>query len=522
MSTATDDFDYQDLAHHYAERARRQDPTWLEDAIEDYLGVTVTDAQREICRALVRNEKLLVQTANGLGKSYILACATCVWLVAYHGAAVLATSGTYPKLKRTFCKPLEQLHDNALGGRGLPGTYKKSPPRIEIDGLPEQYFEAASPTDAGELEGVHNGYVLGIIEEADKDDVTEATFEAMESLVSDQRDRLVAIANPPDDETNSLQRLYDDPTWTVIRQSSFESHNVQHGYSEGDDGLIDGLATTWKIKQDWESYVGEPWPGLEQARAWSVDPDAASFRDDLDARWYRRRAGVMPPSDAATHRPLEPELIDAAYEPDARPPRANPTSLGVDVARAGGDDTVAAAVRPGHLSVEYEASGTDHVEQESALAERIRGWTSPRVAVDAVGEGSGLADGLADRFGQVHRFKNQAAAAEGTTYDDCWAESLAAFAAWLRDGGTISNPDIYEQAKVAARVVSWEERHLASRGPDGADVLTASGRKADVRERLGRSPDHFDAALMAVWRERVDGVGEGSNYATDSDNVVVL
>jgi hypothetical protein len=230
----------------------------------------------------------------------------------------------------------------------------------------------------------------------------------------------------------------------------------------------------------------------------------------------------MPPSDAALHRPLEPDLLDAAYEPDADPPRANPTALGVDVARAGADDTVAAGVRPGHLTVEYEASGTDHVDQESALADRIRGWTSPLVAVDAVGEGSGLADGLADRFGTVHRFKNQAAAAEGTTYDDCWAESLAAFAAWLRDGGTISNADVYEQAKVAARVVAWEERHLASRGPDGADVLTATGRKADVRERLGRSPDHLDAALMAVWRERVDVAGDGSNYATTADDVVVL
>lgn len=500
MSTSIDSV--RDLGYHYAERARRQDPTWLEDAIEDYLDVTVTDAQREICRAIVEHEKLLVQTANGIGKSFILACVTVVWLVAHHPAAVLATSGTYPKLKRTFCKPVEQLHGSALGGAGLPGTYKRSPPRIEIDGMPEQYFEAASPSDAGELEGVHGGYVLGIIEEADKDDVTEATFEAMESLVSDQRDRLVAIANPPEDETNSLQRLYEDSTWEVLRLSSFRSHNVRVEVGEAEGELIDGLATLWKIKQDWDSYIGDAWPGIEQAEAWS-DPEHPEFREDLDARWYRRRAGITPPGDAGVHRPLDPALVDAAYEPDTTPVRETPTALGVDVARSG-DDTVGVGVHELHLEVEYEQRGTDHVEQEQELADLIRTWPTPEMAVDAVGEGSGLADGLHDRFGTVHRFKNQSTAVAETEYDDKWAESLAEFAAYLEAGGTFSNADLYEQAKVAARTITWEERHIGSRGRDGADVLAAAARKDDVKQRLGRSPDHLDAALMAVWVDRVD------------------
>ena len=344
--------------------------------------------------------------------------------------------------------------------------------------------------------------MLGIIEEADKDDVTEATFEAMESLVSDQRDRLVAIANPPEDETNSLQRLYADPTWSVIRFSSFASHNVEHGLSEGDDGLIDGLATLWKVKQDWESYVDDAWPGIEQARAWS-DPDADEFRDDLDSRWYRRRAGIMPPGEAATYRPLDPDVVEAAYDPTATPTRNSPTAVGVDVARSG-DDTVAAGTHDAHLAIEYERQGTDHTEQEQALAELIRAWPTPDIAVDAVGEGSGLADGLDNRFGTVHRFKNQATAADATTYDDKWAESLALFAEYLEAGGTIANSDLYEQAKVAARTVAWEERHIGSRGQNGADVLRATARKDDVKQRLGRSPDHLDAALMAVWRDRAD------------------
>lgn len=512
MAATTDSINsMRDLAEHYAARARNQDETWLEDAIEDYLDIEVTDPQREICRAIVNNEKVLVQTANGIGKSFILACVTVVWLVAYHPAAVLATSGTYPKLKRTFCKPVEQLHGNALGGIGLPGDYKRSPPRIEIDGEPNQYFEAASPTDAGELEGVHSGYVLGIIEEADKDDVTEATFEAMESLVSDHRDRLVAIANPPEDETNSLQRLYEDDTWKVVRFSSFASHNVRNRVEPEDEGFIDGLATVWKIKQDWDSYIGDPWPGVEQAKAWS-DPDSDAFRDDLDSRWYRRRVGITPPGEASVHRPLDPDLVDRQYAPDATPTAARPTALGVDVARSD-DDTVASGVRNLSLTIEYEAPGTDHTQQEQDLAEQIREWPTPDIAVDAVGEGSGLADGLDNRFRTVHRFKNQATASEETEYDDCWAESLALLAEFLEAGGVIHDSDLYEQAKIAARTVAWDETHIGSRGNDGADVLTATARKEDVKQRLGRSPDHLDAALMAIWRDEAEV--SGRNISAD-------
>jgi len=174
---------------HYARRAQDGDETWLEDAIEDYLGLTVTQAQQKICRALVRNEKVVVVTANGLGKSYILAAIVNVWLLTKYPAIAFGTSGTYAKLKRTFCKPVEALHDNALHGHGLPGRYKQQPPRIEIDGEPEHYFEAASPEDAGELEGVHTAYTLGIVEEADKKAIDEEVLDAMTSLVTDDRAR---------------------------------------------------------------------------------------------------------------------------------------------------------------------------------------------------------------------------------------------------------------------------------------------------------------------------------------------
>jgi len=508
MSTQTTSPDGTDTVRvpppsHFAERADAGDETWLEDAIEAYLDLTLGPKQREICRSVVENERTAVIGANGTGKTYITAAIVLAWQTVRYPAISFGTSGTGKKLYRTLCRPINKLHDQAIGGVGLPGEFKQQPPRIDYQD-PEHYFEAATPSDAGELEGAHEGYTLAIIEEADKADVTAETVDAMRSLVTDyDKGRMLAVGNPPEDEANVFAEITSERSpWHVVRVSSFDSYNVlvETGELEGD--RIDGMATVSALREDWQDYHTEPWPGIKQARQWS-DPDHPEFRDDLDERWYRRRAGVTPPGDASVHRPLNPELVEAAYDPAATPRRQTPSSLGIDVARSG-DDTVASGIHNDVAVIEYEQTGTDHVQQEQDLADLIRGWPTPDIAVDAVGEGSGLADGLHDRFGSVHRFKNQSVAAQETTYEDCWIESLALFGEWLEAGGTISNSDLYEQAKIAARTVTYQERHIGSRGDNGADVLRATARKEDVKQRLGRSPDHLDATLMGVWRERAD------------------
>jgi hypothetical protein len=473
--------------------------------VHDKLPVELSAAQQRLLRAVADHRRVLVLGANGPGKSYAAACLTAAFLHSRRPSTVLATSGTYGKLRRTLCRPVESLQHHDDLTHSLPGEYKHSPPRIDT-GDPEWFFEAARPKDAGELEGTHNDHLLAITEEADKDAVDADVIESLDSCLTDANDRHLVIANPPADEVNVVHTLMGSSAWHVERLATWDSRNVRVDAGTHPGPKIPGLLDLNEVRESWETWNGEAWPGLAEAkRATERLPDGADGtyrRDNLSAKWYRRRAGVMPPDGASAHRPLDPQLVDAAYDPDATPARHTPTALGIDVARSG-DDTVAVGPHDDHLVVEYAEQGTDHTAQEQALAEHIRAWPALEIAVDAVGEGSGLADGLATRFGDVTRFKAGAEAVDGTTYDRRWGEALAAFADYLEAGGTISDRDLYEQAKVAARTVTWDERHIASRGRDGADVLSASP-KDEVTERLGRSPDHFDAAIMATWIASTD------------------
>ncbi|UPM45350.1 hypothetical protein [Halocatena salina] len=207
---------------------------------------------------------------------------TNIWLCCLYPAVAFAMSGTEKKMRRTYCRPVEFLHDNAR--IPLPGTNKKQPDRIDVDSDLEQYFEASSPKDAGELEGVHSAYTLAIIKEADKDDVDHDVIGAMESLVINERDRIIAIANPPDNEINVVYDLMYDP-----------------------EREIDGLATLHKIKKDWRRYNALEWPGVEAARN-------SYGQDGLDERWYKRGLGKIPPDTASVHRPFSPTHVEDAFD----------------------------------------------------------------------------------------------------------------------------------------------------------------------------------------------------------------
>lgn len=452
--------------------------------IEDYLEVELTEAQREIGRSVANNENTQVVGANGFGKSWFAAALSLAFLFSNYPASVMATSGTYSKLKRTYCKPVEQLHRQ---GRPLPGEYKTHPPRIDIEDEPSVFFQAASPRDPGELEGVHNDYVLGVIEEADKDDVDEAILDSMESLKTDDKDRLLVISNPPEDETDITAELMSDPNWNTLQYSSFDSQPVRVELGEIDEEPIPNLVTLSRIREDWENWNGEEWPGAEKARL-------SGQRDDLDTRWYRRRLGVVPPDTASVNRPFTISLVKAAFGRDAEYISELPQGLALDVARGGGDSNAFVGVFGDELRVLDYWTVADHNETEADVESKVQtGWRC-EFAIDAIGEGSAVADHIDNWYPEVDRYKAGATAYDPYEYKNCWTESMAMLGQFLKDGGTLHSRRLREELLAAARTLEFDEKYVSKYD---AEVYTVTSKDA-VKETLGRSPDLLDAAGMAV------------------------
>lgn len=495
---------------------------------EDFLGKRLAGTQKRILRAVAKYQRVLIISGNGVGKSYGVAILADAFVATNADSTSLGTSGSYSQFVDTMWRPMKSMAKTLRDEMQIPmHIYEGNQPKLEIDD--DWYFKVVSPRDPGDLEGRHASDALVIIEESDKEYITEDHFDSANSTITDANDRMVAIANPPKDEANVVYDKKRSDRWHVIQFSSFESHNVRVDLGEIDDERLPGLVDLPTIADDWEAWNNEPWPKAEETyerhfggnypgvdtltrcveegeltredliKVLRPGGDIARYahehRDDLDIRWYRRRAGVIPPDDASSFRPFTVEQVEDAYDREAERVTQNAQGVGYDVARDGGDFNVMGGKFADQVSIVDRWKGVDHRANEKMVRQYTADWTEATMSIDAQGEGSGVADYLMSADPEVIRFHSGEEAAEGERFYDRWTEGLYKLGRFLRDGGSFNHDLLREELLVTARHVEFEERFYDSRD---ATVLKATS-KDKVKEELGRSPDLLDAVMMAVW-----------------------
>jgi len=273
-----------------------------------------------------------------------------------------------------------------------------------------------------------------------------------------------------------------------------------------------------KMREDWQEYHDEPWPGIESVinisspfldaqgrptvREYEAIEENDAFRADLHQKWYKRRVGISPPEDSESWRPWSIGDVEAAYQRDVGNVRITPEAVGIDVARKV-DETVMIGLHDQQAQVEY-VSQESHDVQRRELVDFMQGKDIHEKTVDAIGKGEPIADELNSRFPEVYHFGNNEVAVDEDNYRYKWDEGLQLIGEWLRDGGSFSDQKLYEELKVGASVLEFEERSLASRG---GKIIQATP-KDELKDALGRSPDRLDALLMCIWGKQTEASGQ--------------
>ena len=477
---APDPSNYNDGSDRYVNFAR------------DFLGVRLAETQRRILRAIAEHERVLIVSGNGVGKSYSVGMGVLGFLYTNPDSFVIGTSGSYGQFVDAMWRAMiDDMWRPAKERHDLPGSATwGQQPALEI--TKNWYAKIVSPRKPKGLEGRHADAGMVVIEEADSDEITSKHLSSARSTATSDNDRIVVVANPPEDETDVVAQLMDNEKYHTIQFSSFESHNAQidAGIVEGEK--LPGLVDLHTIIEDWEDYNDEPWPGWEEAKT------AHERRDDLATDWYRRRAGVIPKENAAATRPFYLDDVEAAVKRGKKrsrtvdTPITEPVGVGVDLARKGGDSTVVTFLHRDHAEF-VEWSESDHNENYATISKLLDNHSpAPPVAIDAVGEGSGVADRLADRYDSVVRFKAGQKALRENEYYNRWTEALDLLGGRLAETA-IGDADAREQLYAAARVIELEEKRRRA-----GDLLRASP-KSEVKDYLDESPDHLDSLAMAAW-----------------------
>lgn len=461
--------------------------------IRDVLDGEPWSRQVEVAEAVRDNPMVAVQSCNGTGKDW-LAGRLALWWVYARGGLVVLTGPTRQQVEEILMR--REVRD-AFTGSGLPGTLHVRALRRGGEGRAGIIAKTASAVSA--LTGLHDNDVLFCCSEAQHEGL-DVAFDAAFANAVGERDRIMVYGNP----LNPAGPFYNackSPEWRQVKIPAAATPNVQEG-----ETVVPGLMTRQGVDRIRQQY-GEDSPYF-QARVLAEFP--AQSEEALIRREWLDRA------TEAHRKARDGDALDFHAE-------GADVVLGVDPARRGPDAT-AVAIRQGALLREVrcwrgESRTTDTVARVRGLLDELTGPDSPKVAavaVDEIGVGGGVVDGLEDALrGRKYPHKPEARGRRRPPRRESEIDVVA-----FNSSKSATDTERFLNVRAAAY---WRVRDALERSelllPPDAELIeelaalrwqvAGAGQvqieaKADLRSRLGRSPDRADAVAMSYGPEVVE------------------
>ena len=491
------------------------------------LGEFFWSEQTKILISLAVNRYTAVQSCHNAGKSFIAARAAVKWMDQYDPgeAFIVSTAPTSAQVSAILWRELKRAHHKgAFKGNITTAGY----PQWKIGGELVGYGRKPADYSQSAFQGIHARYVLVIVDEACGVDVN--LFNAVDSLVTNEKARVLAIGNPDDPTSHFASVCKPDSGWNVIRidglrtpnftQDAVEWLDCDHCRKQGrTKPLLQELFETEGISYS-EEYVPESLRDMllaplwveERLHRWVGAPTETQTIAEVanhSALFVSKVRGLFPESAAEGVVPLG--WVEQAiarwnqWDSDGRPglPVNERHILGVDIADQGEDQTCV-AFREGPIVHELRKyqNNPDPMESAGYVKAAMSSRNGSLAIVDSIGIGSGVLARLREQKVSCIGFvaSGSAKGLKDTTGEFKFVNLRAA--AWWRmrelldpsqpGGSKIMLPD-REMLRADLCAPRWKVM-------SGGAIQIES--KEDIKKRLGRSTDEGDAVVMCFWQGR--------------------
>lgn len=512
-------------AIRYALEAQRRitwpSPRYREDPVaffREILGCSPWHKQIEIIEAVRDHKRVSVRSGHKVSKSHSAGGLALWFYSSFPDARVVMTSTTARQVEDILwrelrmmlarhgicdrCKnqnegrePWEQItapceHSAIIGDKPAEKarTGMKSRDFREIVGFTAKEAEAVA--------GVSGKNLLYIVDEASG--VDQQIFEAIEGNRAGGA-RIVMFSNPTKNEGEHFESFHSKKhLYKTITVSSEETPNVVEGRV-----VIPGLA-----EREWIEEKRIEWG--EESALYKIRVKGEHALHE-DGKIFSVHAIAE-----AEKRWLETEAAGRLY-------------LGLDPAgEAGSGDEIVFCARRGLKAIELRIrrglTASGHLSEALALlAEHKIPRETPVLVIDREGSIGAEVYGVLKDFGSrnpgvfelIAVRASDRATRQPEVYDRQRDALAASLAAWIKEGGAIP-----EDAKLAAELHALEWHPQAS----GRIKLTP---KKELRKKLQRSPDRYDALALSVWEPlslRLDPTEEqaAARYDDDDDGGTTL
>lgn len=453
---------------------------WLEDPASycrDRLGIYVWGKLEDILISVRDNPKTVVQSANGVGKTYIAAAIVCWWLDCHMDAIAFVTGSNWNAVEKGVFPNIRQF---ALEREVFPPQCIFN---TEVKLSPRRFAFGKSTDEPTGIAGIHSPHLLQVVEESSG--LKHSIAEAIEGNAKGDNARELDLGNPL-----SCDEPYygwcTNPNLSVIKISAFDHPNVIEGKE-----IIKGAVTRGNIEKAAKSWCVKTAPNT---------PGAVHLYWLDDNGWYlpdnRFRSRIMGEFPSASPDDL---IARDVLERAAKNPRTTNglPVLGCDVARFGDDKTVIATAYPNGIDSFIEFQGKATTETSGKLVQLAP--TAQNIIIDDSGVGGGVTDNLNENkikcepvnFGEKARSTETVS---GKVGDLPRYANLATEMAWKFKKAVEADPNFFIPNDIEF-IREASERKIFTNSK-GQLVLES---KSDFKKRIKRSPDKFDAAIMAYY-----------------------
>lgn len=420
----------------------------------------VWSKQKEIMESVRDKRFTAVPSCHGPGKSFT-ASGLAAWWIDCHppgSAFVLTTAPTDSQVKAVLWREIRRRHREAgmegritLEAHWYNGTKQTEDELVGLGRKPQDYDEEA-------FQGIHAKYVLVIVDEACG--VPKNLFDALETLMTNDFARMLAIGNPTDPSAHFANICRPGSGWNVIPISAFDTPNFTGEYVP--KSVAEDLVTPLWVE--------------ERRTKWGI----------TSPLYVARVLGRFP--DISDDTLIAPSHILAAMEKNLN--GVGLGTFGADVARFGTDETAVYRNRDGKLRLVYSKHKQDTVETTSALKNLLNMLPLVHVPmiVDVIGVGGGVVDMLRHDNYNVIPFNGSESPWDPVRFANRRAEAYWNMRELFEHGLVDIDPND-ELLLAQLGSLKWK---LTRRG----QILIES--KEDMKKRGLPSPDRADAAMMAL------------------------
>lgn len=429
---------------------------WVHERITGFLWST----QKRILESVRDNRFTAVPSCHGPGKSFTASCAIAHWIDTHPPgeAFVITTAPTDSQVKAILWREVgRRRRQGTLAGRITLNAHWY----LKIGGEDELVAMGRKPQDynAEAFQGIHAKYVLVVVDEACG--VPKALFDALETLLTNEYCRMLAIGNPDDPASYFETICRSTSGWNVIPISVWDTPNFTGEYVPEDIGL---------------QLVSHQWVEERRTR-WGVGSPL----------WESKVEGRFPEIGDDTL--IAPKWVRLAHENEL--PGLEMGNYGFDIARFGMDETVGYRNRGGVLRKVYSARKQDLVKTRHAIAMHLNshGYAHDIPAIiDVIGVGGGVVDELRAMNYNVIPFNGSERPMDPRRFQNKRAEHYwkmrTIFEAQEVDLDFLDDDLTAQLTGMKWGINRWGQIYIES--------------KDDMKRRGLPSPDRADASMMAL------------------------